>query len=326
MTFADPVTAVFADAVDMAVRAPSVHNTQPWRWSLREDAAHLYADRSRQLVVTDPAQRALLLSCGAALHHMRVALAVRGWPARVTYLPDDADPDHLAAITVRPYRPSPRDIELAAAIGHRQSDRRRYSARPVPQAFVREVSAAARSYGAAARQVPRELRPELAEAARVASLRHAADPAYLHELAVWSGRHGTSDGVPAANTPAPRADDEIARRRFESPELADPATEPEAAEWLVMCTAGDDPLSRLRAGEALSALLLSATTLGLSSSLQSEPLAMPDLRSHIRRSVLLECAYPQTIVRLGWLPAGAASLPQTPRRPVTEVLATPVAI
>ncbi|PPJ30783.1 hypothetical protein C5E45_08425 [Nocardia nova] len=327
MTFADPVTAEFADAVDMAVRAPSVHNTQPWRWSLREDAIHLYADRSRQLVVTDPAQRALLLSCGAALHHMRMALAMLGWSAQVTYLPHDADPDHLAAITVRPtHRPSARDIELAAAIGHRQSDRRRYSARPVPQAFVREVSAAARSYGAAARQVPQELRPELAEAARVASVRHAADPAYLHELAVWSGRHGTSDGVPAANTPAPRPDDEIARRRFESPELADPATEPEAAEWLVVCTAGDDRLARLRAGEAVSALLLSATTLGLSSSLQSEPLAMPDLRAHIRHGVLLECAYPQTMVRLGWLPAGAALLPQTPRRLVTEVLATPVAI
>ncbi|SUA45265.1 Putative NAD(P)H nitroreductase RV3131/MT3217 [Nocardia africana] len=325
MTFADPFTAVFADAVEMAVRAPSVHNTQPWRWSLHEETIHLHADESRQLTVTDPAQRALLLSCGTALHHMRVALAMLGWSAQVTYLPDDTDPDHLAAITMRPRTPSARDIELAAAIAHRQSDRRRYSARPVPQALVREVSADARAYGAAARQVPPELRPELADAARVAAVRHAADPAYLHELAVWSGRHGTADGVPAANTPAPRPDDEIAKRRFESPELADPATEPEAAEWLVVCTTGDDRLARLRAGEAVSALLLSATTLGLSSSLQSEPLALPDLRAEMRRHVLSECAYPQTMVRMGWLPSGAAPLPHTPRRPVTEVIAAAVA-
>lgn len=322
MTVATSFPDVFADAVDLAVRAPSVHNTQPWRWALRGEHIHLYADADRHLTVTDPAQRVLLMSCGAALHHMRVALGMLGWSAEVTYLPDDAEPDHLAVVAARPQSASARDIELAAAIGHRQSDRRRYSSRPVPQAYVREVSGGARRFGAAARQVPRELRPQLADAARTASLRHGADPAYLHELAVWSGRHGTDDGVPAANTPAPRPDDEIAQRRFESPELADLATGPEAAEWLVLCTIGDDRLARLRAGEAASALLLSATALGLASSLQSEPLAMPDLRAEIRHRVLSDCAYPQTMVRLGWRAPGAAPLPHTPRRPAAEVIAT----
>ena len=317
-----PYIDIFTDALDMAVRAPSVHNTQPWRWSLREDGIHLYADATRHLAVTDPAQRALLMSCGAALHHMRVALAMLGWSAEVTYLPDDAVPDHLAALALSPRQPAARDIELAAAISHRQSDRRRYGARPVPQAHVREVSSAARAFGAAARQVPPDLRSELATAARTASLRHAADPAYLHELAVWSGRHGTPDGVPAANTPVQRSDAEVPVRRFESPELADLATQPEAAEWLVLCTIGDDRPARLQAGEAASALLLSATALGLSSSLQSEPLAMPDLRARLRRHVLADCAYPQTMVRLGWLPPGAAPLPHTPRRPAADVTDT----
>ncbi|WP_227982354.1 Acg family FMN-binding oxidoreductase [Nocardia spumae] len=320
MTVAPSITDVFADAVHMAVRAPSVHNTQPWRWSLRADTIHLYADETRHLTVTDPLQRALLMSCGAALHHMRVALAMLGWSARVTYLPDDADSDHLAAIDLTPRRPTARDIELAAAITQRQSDRRRYSARPVPQACVREVSGSVRTYGAAARQVPPILRPKLATAARTAASRHAADPAYLHELTLWSGRHGTPDGVPAANTPAPRGDSEIAQRRFDSPELADLATQPEAAEWLVLCTLGDDRRARLSAGEAVSALLLSATALGLSSSLQSEPLALAELRAEIRRTVLSECAHPQTMIRLGWRPSEAAPLPRTPRRPAAEVM------
>ncbi|MEV5646646.1 hypothetical protein AB0L57_00210 [Nocardia sp. NPDC052254] len=325
MTVATPITDVFADAVDMAVRAPSVHNTQPWRWALREDRIHLHADRTRHLAVTDPLQRALLMSCGAALHHMRVALGMLGWSAQVTYLPDGTDPGHLAVLELMPRRPSQRDIELAAAIGRRQSDRRRYSSRPVPAACVREISASVRHYGAAARQVPQTLLPELAAATRTAALRHDADPAYRRELTAWSGRHGTADGVPAANTPRLRADDEITQRGFTSPELVDRSTLPEAAEWLVLCTLDDDRRARVRAGEAASALLLSATTLGLSTSLQSEPLGMPDLRAALRRHVLSECAHPQTMVRVGWLPSGAAPLPHTPRRPADEVMSVATA-
>ena len=58
-----------------ALLAPSVFNTQPWRWRISGTALELRADWSRQLTVTDPDGHALLLSCGAALHHARVSLA-----------------------------------------------------------------------------------------------------------------------------------------------------------------------------------------------------------------------------------------------------------
>src|SRR5436305_2280585 len=64
-------------AID-AGSAPSVHNTQPWRWRTRSAALELWADRGRQLRVSDPDGRMLTLSCGAALHHAVVALAVQG--------------------------------------------------------------------------------------------------------------------------------------------------------------------------------------------------------------------------------------------------------
>ncbi|MFI1912587.1 Acg family FMN-binding oxidoreductase [Nocardia sp. NPDC020380] len=312
----------FAAAIAMAVRAPSVHNTQPWRWRLTGDAIELHADRDRHLQATDPTSRALLMSCGATLHHLRVALSVHGLAAAVAYLPDDSDPDHLATVTVTPADPTQDDIELAAAITHRESDRRRYDSRPVPSAILRAVASSAPHFGVVARLIPPPLRTPLADITHDAAARHAVDPEYQRELATWSGRHGTPDGVPAANTPPQRLGDAITVRAFASPELTDIPETSDGSEWLVLGTPADDPRARLRAGEAASALLLTATRYGLASCLQTEPLGIPDLAATIGADVMFDCAFPQALVRFGWVSSHAAPLPRTPRRPLADIIDT----
>ena len=74
-------------ALAVAVRAPSIHNTQPWAWQLGPDALVLRADRTRQLAVADPDGHSLLVSCGAALHLTELALRARGWQLETTLLP-----------------------------------------------------------------------------------------------------------------------------------------------------------------------------------------------------------------------------------------------
>ena len=108
----------------LASRAPSVHNTQPWRWRVDEASLHLYADPDRQLPNIDPDSRDLMLSCGTALHHCVAAFAAVGWQSKVTRLPNPADPNHLAAIELSPYPADAADIALAAAIPRRRTDRR----------------------------------------------------------------------------------------------------------------------------------------------------------------------------------------------------------
>ncbi|GAB2687870.1 Acg family FMN-binding oxidoreductase [Nocardia thraciensis] len=307
-------------ALSMAVRAPSVHNTQPWRWRVTGDHIELWADPDRHLPCTDPQQRALVVSCGAALHHLRVALAGLGWAPTVTRLPDPERPDLLAVVETTPHPPTDTDIEMTAAILLRQSDRRRYADWQVPAGYLRTVSATANRFGAAVRHVPRGLRTLLAGPMRCATDRHADDPDYLRELTAWSGRHGTPDGVPARNTPPRRLSDEIPSRPFADPILRDADATSDGAEWLVVCTAADGRRFQLSAGEATSALLLTATDLGLSTCVQTEPLGMQDLRHEIRRTVLHDCAFAQTMVRIGWVPANTPPLPATPRRAIDEIL------
>ncbi|WP_425280150.1 hypothetical protein [Micromonospora orduensis] len=101
------VTTALAQAAATAGHAPSVHNTQLWRWWVLPDRLELFAVRDRQLPATDPDGRLMTLSCGTALHHARVVLASEGWGMRVDRLPDPAYPDLLAGIVATGRVPAP---------------------------------------------------------------------------------------------------------------------------------------------------------------------------------------------------------------------------
>lgn len=310
-------------AVAMAVRAPSVHNTQPWYWRVGHSSLHLYADPERRLAQTDPDGRDLVLSCGAALHHLRVGFAALGWGPEVHRLPNPDEPDHLAAVTLHRHDPSHDEIAMAAAIPRRRTDRRRHSSWAVPRGHVEALAKAAALEGTVLQVAENSARHHLATAIEEASRRHAADPAYRTELAAWSGRHISPDGVPGRNTPAP--DDTpgaLRTRAFADPLLAQPPdtkTEDDETVLLVLSTASDDRMSRLRAGEATSAVLLTANALGLSSCPLTEPLELRDVRESVTERVT-GGSFPQMVLRVGWASANADPLPATPRRGLADVL------
>ncbi|QBS45340.1 NAD(P)H nitroreductase [Nocardia sp. CS682] len=307
-------------ALALAVRAPSVHNTQPWRWRIGPRSIHLYLDPERALPFTDPDQRDLVLSCGAALHHLRIALAALGWSAVVHRLPNPADPTHLASVELLRHRPTPVEVALSAAISHRHTDRRHFTSWEIPPGYLSLATERAAALGAVVCHVSDRSREHLIEATRAAAVRHAMDPEYRFELASWSGRHSSADGIPAKSTPDPRTDDELPARTFVAPQLIDTAQEPDSAQLLVIGTSGDDRLSRLRAGEAMSAVLLTATNVGLATCVLTEPLEIPDLRRDVRIGVFDDNAFPQAIIRIGWAPTSAPPLPATPRRAIEDVL------
>lgn len=251
-------------ALTLATHAPSVHNSQPWRWRVGSGSMDLYADPGRHLPNADPDGRGLLLSCGAALHHCTVALAALGWRATVHRLPDAAEPHHLASLTVAPQSPGDVDVMLTAAITRRRTDRRTYSAWPVPWGDVALMGSRAARSGVMLRQIE-----SIADQARNEALPGGSDE---------------DNGVVVA-----------------------------------LGTEGDDCLSRLRAGEATSLVLLSATAMGLATCLVPEPLEVPETREAVRDDVFGASGYPQMLMRVGWAPVNADPLPATPRRPLTEV-------
>lgn len=316
-----PDRATLHAALSLANRAPSVHNVQPWQWRVGAASLDLYADPDRRLVHADPDGRDSMVSCGAVLNHCVVALAALGWQGKVHRFPTPGDPAHVASVELQPGVVGEVDVALAAAIPRRRTDRRYFSGWPVAHADVAMMGMRAARLGIVLRRVDpsTELRAAIAQAV----WRHATDPEYLSELTVWSGRHQSTAGVPARNTPESDPHSPVPSRLFAGPALAQPpGAEPadDHGVLLALGTVDDDDLARLRAGEATSLVLLTATSLGMASCPVSEVLELSETREAIRADAFDACEHPQMLVRVGWPPVNADPLPATPRRPLSDVV------
>jgi nitroreductase len=308
-------------ALALAVRAPSVHNSQPWRWRVGTESLHLWADPEHHLPSIDPDRRDLLVSCGAALNHCIIALAALGWQAKVHRFPNPAEPLHLASLELSVHKPTEAEVSLAAAIPRRRTDRRLYSNWPVPFGDIALMGARAARAGVRLLRV--EDLDHVRSAVQQAAYRHASDDAYVRELTEWSGRHASMAGVPARNTPEPDPAAAVPGRVFAGAALAQPpgATAAEDnAVVLALGTRNDDAMARLRAGEATSLVLLTATARGLASCPITEPLEVDETRAELREQIFEGAEYPQMLRRVGWAPVNADPLPATPRWPLSRVV------
>lgn len=315
-----PDTDTLHAVLTLATRAPSIHNTQPWRWRVGTASLDLHSEPDMQLHNTDPDGRELMLSCGAALHHCVVALAAMGWQARVHRFPDPDDLSHLATIEVAPHAPDHADIALAAAIPRRRTDRRAYGSWPVALGDIALMAARAARCGVMLRQV--EALERMNTIVAQAVWNHTTNRDYIRELTMWTGRYGSVAGVPARNIPPSERTSPIPGRLFAGPGLT-PSDAPPAedgAAILALGTQEDDRLSRLRAGEATSVVLLTATALGLACCPISEPLEIRETREAVRADVFGSSGYPQMLLRVGWAPVNADPLPPTPRRGLSHVV------
>lgn len=323
-----PDIATIRRALELATRAPSIHNSQPWRWRWHEPVLDLFADGDRWLTHTDPRQTDLTVSCGAAVHHARAALASLGFSVKVERSPNPARPDHLATLRFTGAPPEPRLAAWASAIDTRRSDRSSYTSWEVPPGIIDLLRQIGSDHGVIA--VPlhsARAHRQLVDAMAAAETIRTPDPAYRAETAAWTGRAPTDRlGAPSAElgiepyllnrlpfTDAPTSDDGGAPIHV---------GEDDASALIAIGTWRDDIPSRLRAGEALSAILLEATAIGLATCPLSLPIEVPTIRENLRTDLFLGRAHPQIIVRVGWAHLHQTPPPRTPRLPLDEVFDT----
>lgn len=308
-----------------AILAPSSHNTQPWKFKVRGNVLEIHADLTRGLPVVDPVGRELVISCGAALFHVRVALRYFGQDFRLETFPDPADTAFLARlVTELRCETEPDDVVLFQAILRRRTNRQPFRPEPVPEAVLALLQADAQAEGAWLQVViTDEARCAVADLVAQADRIQWADRHFRKELAAWL-RPNTApgvDGIPGyaeglkdlASQVGPlvvRTFDlgkgQAAKDRdiaLHSPTLA------------VLGTDQDTPEDWLRAGQALARVLLRARSEEVWASFLNQPIEVPTLRGQLSDPIA-RSGFPQLLLRLGY----GVEVPPTPRRPLSSVL------
>jgi nitroreductase len=326
----------FTSAVELARLAPSIHNTQPWHFLVEGDTLVLSRDPQRRLASVDPTGRQQVISCGAALHLAAVDLRMQGFDPHVEEPARPRRDNDLAVLRpVAGHVVSTQDVTEWRAARTRHTQRERFADRAVEPALVAELRAAAEAQGAWVRVVGDEDLPSLAVLLSHADEIERDDPAYRAELAQWTQRPaGSPDGLPAAATPSTTGrgttvrlrefvladpadvspDDAMARPGATAVAVADPPPA-EHPLTIVLGTEADGVADWLRAGGALMALWLRATLDGVQASMLGQVVDMDWSRSRLG-ALLGVVGHPQLVLRLGYGHVG----PDTPRRPVSEVL------
>jgi len=317
-TTVPPSRKVLVDCVHLATAAPSLHNSQPWRFRIEGPAVDVYADPGRRLEVVDPAGREQLISVGAAVFTLRLAIQRAGYHAELTTFPRPDEPDLVARVVAgQPTAVGPATEALAEAIPHRHTNRWPYAHTPVPAQVLDQLRDEARWEGALLASAGPDGRDAVLAMARAADRRLRARPGCAAELARWAGAGVRYDGVPSWAAGPWDALETIPVRDFAEPSSRPSAEFEPYPTILLLATAGDRRPDWVRAGQALQRVLLAATWQGLAAGPISQPVEVPavrrlllDPRSGLTAQMVLRIGYGRT--------AGGA-----PRRPLSDVLLPP---
>ena len=308
-------------AVILACRAPSLHNSQPWRWVAGPGELQLFLNPKRVLEY-DQSQREALISCGAALDHLRVAMTAAGCNTQISRLPDPEDPNHLASLEFSSRdHVTEDDRRRADAILLRRTDRLPFDTPTDWDAFEPALHNVVDADAVRLDVFSDDLRPQLAEASQIATSLRLCDSAYYTEIGWWTGQFRMSDGISDTSLVSAAEGDRVdvgrdfpvahgGERRIDIPE--------DHAKIVLLSSDTDSRADALASGEALSAVLLECTMAGLATCTLTHITEVRATRQLVT-ALLGYDSQPQVLIRVGVAPVVEALPPVTPRRPLADV-------
>ncbi|MCV7257533.1 Acg family FMN-binding oxidoreductase [Mycobacterium shimoidei] len=318
-------TEIIKDAVRSACRAPSLHNSQPWQWVINRDELRLFLDPSR-VMPSDRSAREAVISCGAALDHLQVAMAAAGWRAIIERFPNPNDANHLASITFAPMAfVTDGHHRRANAIWVRHSDRLPFEPPANWESFepvLRNAIGSIGRYDVHLDVLGDDARPRLAEASQLAESLRLYNSTYHADLSQWTAPFEASEGIPYSSLVSAAEGDRVGVNRvFPAPDHSERRTEipDDHSMIVVLSTDTDTRADALATGEVLSTVLLEATMAGLATCPLTH-LTELHVTREIVQTLLEHDAVPQILIRLGEAPASDETPPPTPRRLLEDVL------
>jgi hypothetical protein len=315
------VPAQMRELVRYASLAANGHNTQPWKFAIKQNAIEIYPDLTRRLPAVDPSEREQWISLGCALENLLLGACAAGYVANVTY-PDTADFIHIGLAADRAQATS-----LFDAIPVRQNTRSVYDGQLIKTADLNQLQALPLEPGVALCFIssPTDMNTVL-EYVNQGNLSQYADQAYLTELIQWLRFNkkealASLDGLYtlcSGNPEVPRWIGQLVVGGTQPQQQADTdAKKLHSSPGAVVVTSeADDKTAWVRTGQVYERLALKMTSLNIKSAFLNQPIEVAKVRGQLQSAIGLGNALPQLLLRFGY----ANPMPRSLRRPVEQVL------
>lgn len=306
--------------LNYAVLAPSLHNTQPWKFEVQDHQIRVFADFSRHLPVADSDARELYMSIGCAIENLLIAARHFNLSAHVAYFSDIEDQLWVATLSFREHvgNSSLNDMELFYAIPLRHTNRQTYVNKPLSERDIQSLQACVNES---------EIRFQLTDDYGIkesvnnllisADITQFADPDYRNELNNWitQGEFGYRWLVARIG--------QLATTYQNSHRIT---TKPDADVVLnapllaLMSTTTNDRLAQIHSGQVFERIALTATMLNIGIQPLSQILQVSDLKQELSALFGTTAPFAQMVFRLGYTDVAQDA---TSRRGIHSVIKTP---
>jgi len=306
-----------------AVLAPSGPNTQPWKFSIKDNEISLIADFSRSLPSVDPTDRTLYISHGCLLTNLLMAAEHFGFEYDVKCLPDGISGDRTAAVQLSKKVANPKFPDLFHEITRRHTNRRSFEKRAIEDEKLQKLKDCIKKDGFKLDiMTSNEGKTEMADLLARAHKIQLGNKAFRKELASWvrSNTSDAEDGLPGYSFGYSDFESFFGSFIFGTFDMSNSRASIETSYMkaspavAVLSTENEDKLTWMKTGVLFETLFLMATQLDVRFDLFSQPIAIPELRQEMAQ--ILNAKYPQILIRMGY----AEPAKHTPRRTVEEVL------
>jgi hypothetical protein len=308
------------DLVRHATLAANGHNTQPWKFVIRENVIEIHADYSRRLPVVDPNDRALWISLGCALENLLIAARASGYKAVATY------PGTSNLIRVQLALDTTQPSPLFDAIPLRQTTRSEYDGRPVRAIDLEKLQGIPLEPGISLHFfTSREEKETILEYVKLGNLHQYADKLFVEELITWVRFNrkealSTLDGLYARCSGNPEIPHWLGKKFVSgtSPKQqadSDSRKLRSSAGLIVIASETDGKDAWVRTGQVYERMALTMTTLNIKSGFLNQPIEVAEIRTTFRSAIGLDAYLPQLLVRYGY----ADAMPRSLRRTVEQV-------
>lgn len=311
------------DLIRYAVKAPSGHNTQPWKFDVSEDQISILPDFSVSLPVVDPHDRELYISQGCALENLLIAARHFGYQAQINEYGEKGVTVSLSQ------GESMSDDDLFAQIERRQCNRGMYDGSLLPDTALdtlhsmpKEKNVGLRLYG-----VQTEMGQALTSYIRRGNEIQMNDHLFKDELMSWirvnSGQvQSAGDGLSykaLGNPPLPSV---LARPVVQlclsasAQNKSDMKKVGSSSHYVLFTTRNNTPTEWIALGQTLQRFLLLSTQQGIASAFMNQPCEVFSLAEELRSTLPIDNEYPTLILRLGY----AKPMPFSPRKKIDSFL------